>query len=211
MAIALIGAHRSGKSTLARAYAQRRNIPFVETSVSAIWRELGLDPAVTHDFETRLTVQEEILKRIDALYGRFAGLDFITDRSPLDMAAYTLADAIGDRVPAGCQERLAKYVNACFEVTNRRIGMVFLIQPGIPLVEEPGKAAINAGYIEHLNSLILGLSVDERLTSNHFYLPRTMLDFEARMQALVASVDRARSHVVEQFVQARKLGNVLIH
>ncbi len=211
MTIALVGAHRTGKSTLARAYAQRRNVPFVETSVSAIWRELGLDPAATYDFETRLAVQEEILKRVDAQYGKFAGLDFITDRSPLDMAAYTLADAIGDRVPDNCQERLARYINACFDVTNRRFGMVFLIQPGIALVGEPGKAAMNAGYIEHLNSLILGLSVDERLTCHHFYIPRAVLDFESRMQALVASVDRARSNVVEQYAQARKLGNVLIH
>ena len=157
MAVALIGAHRTGKTSLARAFAERRSVPFVETSVSAIWRDMGYDPSVTYDFETRLTVQEEILKRVDAVYGEWAGMDFITDRSPLDMAAYTLADAIGDRVPPGCQERLAKYINACFDVTNRRFGMVFLIQPGIPLVDEPGKAAMNVGYIEHLNSLILGL------------------------------------------------------
>jgi hypothetical protein len=211
MTIALVGAHRTGKSTLARAYAQRRNVPFVETSVSAIWQELGLNPAATYDFETRLAVQEQILKRVDAMYGEFAGVDFITDRSPLDMAAYTLADAIGDRVPDYCQERLARYVNDCFDVTNRRFGMVFLIQPGIALVDEPSKAAINAGYIEHLNSLILGLSVDERLTCQHFYIPRAVVDFESRMQALVASVDRARSNVAEQYIQARKSGNLLVH
>jgi AAA domain len=211
MAVALIGAHRTGKTSLARAYAERRGVPFVETSVSAIWKELGYDPSVTYDFETRLTVQEEILKRVDAVYGNWAGLDFITDRSPLDMAAYTLADAIGDRVPASCQQRLAKYVNDCFDVTNRRFGMVFLIQPGIALVHEEGKAAINVGYIEHLNSLILGLSVDERLTCHHFYMPRAVLDFEDRLQALVASVERARSRVAEHYAEARKLGTVLVH
>lgn len=211
MAISLIGSHRTGKSSLARAYAERRGVPFVETSVSAIWRELGLDPAETYDFETRLMVQEQILKRVDALYGKFAGLDFITDRSPLDMAAYTIAEAIGDRVPDHCQERLAQYVNDCFEVTNRRFGMVFLIQPGIPLVDEPGKAAMNVGYIEHLNSLILGLSVDERLTCSHFYIPRAVLDFEERLQALVTSVDRARGKIAEHYAEARKLGNVSVH
>ncbi len=211
MAVALIGAHRTGKTSLARAYAERRGVPFVETSVSAIWKELGYDPSVTYDFETRLTVQEEILKRVDAVYGNWAGLDFITDRSPLDMAAYTLAEAIGDRVPASCQQRLAKYVNDCFDVTNRRFGMVFLIQPGIALVHEEGKAAINVGYIEHLNSLILGLSVDERLTCHHFYMPRAVLDFEDRLQALVASVERARSRVAEHYAEARKLGTVLVH
>lgn len=211
MAIGLCGAHRTGKTSLARAYAQRRDVPFVETSVSAIWRELGLDPAVTYDFETRLMVQEKILQRVDAVYGEFSGLDFVSDRTPLDMAAYTLGDAIGDRVPVGCHERLAKYINACFEVTNRRFGMVFLIQPGIALVEEEGKAAMNSSYIEHLNSLILGLTVDERLTCQHFYMPRAVLDFEDRLQALSASVDRARGRIADHYTEARKQGNVLIH
>lgn len=211
MSVGLCGAHRTGKTTLARAFADKRGIPFVETSVSAIWRELGYDPAVTYDFETRLTVQEEILKRVDAVYGKYVGLEFITDRTPLDMAAYTLADAIGDRVPEHCQERLAKYVNACFEVTNRRFGIVLLVQPGITLVHEEGKAAVNAGYIEHLNSLILGLTVDERLTASHFYIPRPVLDLETRVTALENCMDRSRERVVAHYAEARKLGVVSIH
>jgi hypothetical protein len=127
------------------------------------------------------------------------------------MAAYTLADAIGDRVPAGCHERLAKYVNACFDVTNRRFGMVFLIQPGIALVDEPGKAAMNASYIEHLNSLIFGLTVDERLSSQHFYMPRAVLDFNERLTALSSSVERSRGRVLEQYQEARRMGTVAIH
>lgn len=211
MTVALVGAHRTGKTTLARAFADKRGIPFVETSVSAIWRELGYDPAVTYDFETRLTVQEEILRRVDAIYAKHTGLEFITDRSPLDMAAYTLADAIGDRVPEHCQERLAKYVNDCFEVTNRRFGLVLLIQPGIRLVYEDGKAAVNAGYIEHLNSLILGLTVDERLTCGHFYVPRPVLELDRRIAALENCVDRSKERIAMQYAEARKTGEVLIH
>jgi hypothetical protein len=211
MTVGLCGAHRTGKTTLARAYAQKRGIPFVETSVSAIWHSLGYDPAKEYDFATRLTVQEEILKRVDAVYAKYAGLDFITDRTPLDMAAYTLGDAIGDRVPADCQVRLAQYVNNCFDVTNRRFGMVLLIQPGIPLVDEPGKAAMNVGYIEHLNSLIFGLTVDERLTSLHYYMPRAILKPDDRLAALESSVDRAKGKVIADLIDAKASGKVLIH
>ena len=211
MSVGLCGSHRTGKTTLARAYAQKRGIQFVETSVSAIWHSLGYDPAKEYDFATRLTVQEEILKRVDAVYAKYAGLDFITDRTPLDMAAYTLGDAIGDRVPPECQVRLANYVNECFAVTNRRFGMVLLVQPGIPLVDAPGKAAMNVGYIEHLNSLILGLTVDERLTSLHYYMPRAILKHEDRLAALEASVDRAKSRATAEFIDARAVGKVLIH
>jgi hypothetical protein len=211
MTIGLCGSHRSGKTTLARAFSQKRGIPFVETSVSAIWRELGLDPAKEYDFATRLTVQEEILKRVDAIYAKYTGLDFITDRTPLDMAAYTLGDAIGDRVPDNCQDRLSAYVRSCFDVTNRRFGMVLLVQPGIALVHEAGKAAMNQGYIEHLNSLILGLTVDERLTSTHFYMPRAVTTREDRLAALEASVDRARARVFSELADAKMSGKVLVH
>lgn len=211
MSVGLCGAHRTGKTTLARAYAQKRGVTFVETSVSAIWHDLGLDPAKEYDFATRLAVQEEILKRVDAIYAKYAGLDFITDRTPLDMAAYTLGDAIGERVPADCQDRLERYVQNCFEVTNRRFGMVLLIQPGIPLVDAPGKAAMNRGYIEHLNSLILGLTVDERLTSLHYYMPRAIVKPEDRLTALESTVERSKGKVIAEFADARKAGTVLIH
>lgn len=211
MTVGLCGSHRCGKTTLARAFAEKRGIPFVETSVSAIWYSLGYDPAKEYDFATRLTVQEEILKRVDAIYAKYAGLDFITDRTPLDMAAYTLGDAIGDRVPAECQDRLDAYVRACFDVTNKRFGLVLLVQPGIPLVDAPGKAAMNRGYIEHLNSLILGLTVDERLTSHHYYMPRAITKHEERLGALESAVDRAKSRVMAEFVQAKSLGTVLVH
>lgn len=192
MSIGLCGGHRTGKTTLAKEYAKKFKIPFVETSVSAIFRELGLDPAVTYDFATRLMIQEEILKRIDAKLADYGGEEFITDRTPIDFIGYTLADAIGDRVPDDCQDRLRKYVNDCFDVTNRRFSSIFLIQPGIRLVREEGKAAMNEAYIEHLNSLILGLTVDERLKSYHFYIPRNVTELDERVMAIKTSVERIK-------------------
>jgi hypothetical protein len=209
--IGLCGAHRTGKTTLARLYAEKHKIRFVETSVSAIWHELGYDPATTYDFGTRLMIQEEILKRVDFVLSQHAGTEFITDRTPLDMAAYTLADAIGDRVPPTMQKRLAKYVEDCFHSTNRRFGVVLLVQPGIALVDEPGKAPINEGYIEHLNSLILGLTVDERMKPAHFYMPRSLKDIDERMTALEAAMSRAKGRVVGEIGEALKMGMLSVH
>src|SRR3569832_863688 len=66
--IGLCGAHRTGKTSLAKAYAKKHGIAFMETSVSAIFKELGLDPAASFDFKTRLDIQEVILERLDAMY-----------------------------------------------------------------------------------------------------------------------------------------------
>lgn len=210
-AVALIGSHRTGKSTLAKAYAEKVKIPFVETSVGKIYSELGYDPSLTYDFVTRLGIQEEILKRVDQIYAKYAGEGFITDRSPLDMAAYTLADAIGDRVPAESHERLLKYVNDCFAVTNKRFQMILLIQPGIPLVFEKNKAALNESYIEHLNSLMLGLSVDERLDVAHFYMPRVLTDLDDRVLALEASINSKMQRTQSELVELKNAGLISIH
>ena len=91
--LGLSGSHRVGKTTLAKLYAEKHGFAFVQTSVSAIFKELGLDPAQTYDFATRLTVQEEILKRLDKTFAEHAGQAAITDRTPLDFLAYTMGDA----------------------------------------------------------------------------------------------------------------------
>ncbi len=192
--IGLCGGHRTGKTSLAKAYAEKHGIAFVETSVSAIFRDLGYDPADTFDFKTRLDIQHEVLVRVDSIYGELNPMDTaITDRTPLDMLAYTMAEAIGKTVRAQDQKRFEEYTRRCFEVTNRRFGTVILVQPGIPLVKTRGKAALNVAYIEHLNSLILGLSVDERLKAAHFYLPRRVVDLDERVGAVGAAVGRATS------------------
>jgi hypothetical protein len=171
---------------------------FVETSVSAIFKELGFDPAVTYDFSTRLTIQEEILMRLERVYAKRNKMTLaITDRTPLDMLAYTMAEAIGDSVSERDQERFRKYAQNCIDVTNRRFSIVCLVQPGIPVIAAEGKAALNEAYIEHLNSLMLGLSVDERVKTSHFYIPRHMTDMDDRIVALDFTIGLVKKRAIE--------------
>lgn len=190
--IGLCGAHRTGKTTLARAYAEKHGLEFVQTSLSAIFKDMGYDPAEKFDFATRLTIQEEILRRTDRMYAAVGPKPAITDRTPVDYIAYTMGDAIGDAVPEDQQARFKKYVQNCIDVTNKRFGVLLVVQPGIPVVAEEGKAALNHAYIEHLNSIILGLSVDERIKAAHFYIPRHMTGMEDRIAALDFAVNRAK-------------------
>jgi hypothetical protein len=195
--IGLCGAHRTGKTTLAKAYALKSGSTFLETSVSAINRELGFDLTREHTFAERLDHQEKILQRIDRIYGEHVGEDVITDRTPLDMISYTMAEAINNRVADEDQERFARYVRNCIDVTNRRFGILMLVQPGIPIVDEEGKAAANAAYIEHLNSIILGFTVDERIRPIHFYIPRKMTGLKERIEAIEYAVKRGEARTLQ--------------
>lgn len=191
--IGLCGAHRTGKTSLARAFAEKHGLEFVQTSVSQVFKDMGLDPAKHYDFGTRMDVQEEILRRHDQLYAQHTKADLaITDRTPLDFLMYTLADAVHDAVAEADQARFKKYVQSCFDVTNKRFAVLLVVQPGIPIIAEEGKASLNPAYIEHLNSLVLGLSADERIKTSHFYLPRSTTDMEDRINALDFALGRAR-------------------
>lgn len=208
MTVALCGAHRVGKSTLAREYAKKHGWKFAETSVSAIFRELGHDPAESFDFRTRLTIQEQILIRLNKFYRDTQGNSVITDRSPIDMLAYTMAEAIGEAVSPADQKRFKAYANSCFEVTNKWFSSILVVQPGITLVYEEGKAALNEAYIEHLNSLIIGLCNDERLNVPHFYIPRSRTD----MQERIKSVDVANQRGLERaMLQASQMESRSFH
>lgn len=204
--IGLLGSHRTGKTTLAKAYAQKHDLAFVETSVSAIFKSLGLDPAAKFTFSERLDIQEEVLRVVDKSYDKINSLyGAIADRTPLDMLAYTMSEAIGDSVSEKDQARFEAYARKCFEVTNRRFSCVILVQPGIPVVHEEGKASLNAAYMEHLNSLMLGLSVDERVEIPHFYIPRSRLTIEDRMVSLESAMqvtDRAAIQDCERLLKA---------
>lgn len=208
--IGLCGAHRTGKTTLAKAYALKSGSTFLETSVSAINRELGFDLNKEHNFGERLAHQEVILERIDGIYAKHAGEDVITDRTPLDMIAYTMAEAINDRVAKEDQARFKRYVQKCIDVTNRRFGILMLVQPGIPVIAEEGKAAPNLAYIDHLNQIILGLTVDERVRPIHFYVPRNVVGLKERIEAVEYAVKRGEVRTM-QIIQAEVAAGSTLH
>lgn len=193
MIVGITGAHRGGKSTLARAYAEKHKLEYLASPVSSIFRELGYDPSITYDFTTRLDIQEEILKRLDKQYAEVRGIRMVvTDRTPIDMLAYTLGDVNGQTLRAADEPRLKQYIKNCFEVMNKRFSVLLVVQPGIPVLWEEGKASLSDGYIEHVASLVLGFSVDERMSVPHFYIPRHMLDPVERLTALEYAVNRTR-------------------
>ena len=186
MSIGLCGSHRTGKTTLADLVSQRTGIPFVRTSTSDVFREHGLDPSRPLDFTRRLWIQNKILDAAEKVWNAGRGR-FITDRTPIDMAAYTLADIQGstDISFSGLEE----YLSRCFDATNKFFRVLVLVQPGIPLVHEEGKAALNEGYLEHLNFLMLGLCNDERVLSKFLRLPRVITAIEDRVDSILQALN----------------------
>lgn len=184
MSLGLCGSHRTGKSTLAKAISLRTGKPFIKTLTSDVFRQHGLDPALPMDFKTRLSIQQQVLIAAEEIW-HAEKESFITDRTPIDMMAYTLADIQGSTQVDFSE--LERYVEHCFEVTNRFFDALIVLQPAIPLAHADGKAALNRAYMEHLNSLILGLCSDERLACGVLCVRREVTDLGERVSKVLGA------------------------
>jgi hypothetical protein len=180
--LGLCGAHRTGKTTLAIALASHLNLPFVRTTTSQVFAELGLDPAEPMDFKTRLFVQNHVLDAAEQVWQNSVS-PFVSDRTPIDMIAYTLGDIQG-RTEVDF-DLLSQYIHRCFVSTNKFFQNLAIVQPGITLVYEEGKAALNAAYIEHINILVIGLCNDSRLKAQVFCNRREAIALDVRMSNIL--------------------------
>ena len=182
MNIGLCGSHRTGKTTLAEAISKKNGMPFLRTVTSKVFQQYGIDPSMPMDLKTRLGIQHKILDAAEKIW-QTAEEQFITDRTPLDMMAYTLADIQGTTEINF--DELEGYLARCIDVTNTFFALLVLVQPGIPLMHEEGKAALNEGYLEHLNYMILGLCNDDRVKGTFICLHRTMTSIDERVDTVL--------------------------
>lgn len=204
--IGLAGAHRTGKSTLAQEYSLLAGIPFVQTSTSEVFKEMGFDPKLDYGFKIRMMIQNKILDVGNALWSKYKGA-FITDRTPVDMLAYTMADVQRENLDKDDEKLFMEYQARCFELTNRHFGALFVIQPGIQLVDAEGKAPINEAYIEHINTLAIGIANDQRLKINRYILNRSVLDLHKRCE----TVDRIIHRFYEESIEKRLRTGAGVH
>jgi predicted ATPase len=212
--IGLSGPHRVGKTTLAQAFAQKCEIPFVRTSATEVFAMIGKDPKADYPIEERIAIQEAILYAFERQYAeaRSRAEVWISDRTPIDLASFMMAD-IQRSTFDGSPELAAMvndYVKRCIDATNLWFSVVVLVQPGIVTVEAEGKAPACPAYMEHLNSLQLGLLLHEKLESRHFLIPRRFTSLEHRVESLKnATVAANESYRLSAC--RRKASGILLH
>lgn len=202
MSIGLTGTHRTGKSTLARAYSLAEGVPFLETGATQVFLDMGLDPKVDYPLDTRLEIQKRILDSFDKQYSA-AKYEFVTDRTPIDLMAYMLADVQRQNTTPEQAKKITDYMVDCASVTNTHFTTLVVLQPGIPIVEEAGKAPANMAYMEHISSLVMGLVVSEMILPAHYYIPRAMTGMPERLRCLKKVTGRTlEKH--QSFIQQRQ-------
>lgn len=196
--IGLTGAHRTGKTTLAKEVSERMGIPFVQTSSSEVINSLGFYVQDELTFTDRLLVQNAILDDALAKWGQYAGQTFITDRTPIDMLAYTMADIQRSTLDVGIDSLDHQYViyrNRCLQSTLETFKMLAHLPPGITPAADLSKAQVTIGYIEHIYLIITGL-LTAPMPVHKFRFGDSTLDLEERIRQLMLAWDHVMKHEV---------------
>jgi hypothetical protein len=186
--IGLCGAHGTGKTTLAIALSQKLGIPYIPIDASNVFLEHKFHPSDKLDIRTRLFLQQKILAKAEDIWFDVDEPSFICDRTPLDMAAYMLADVGNGELDkhkhthkhTHTQSEVMDYLQDCFNVTARYFGKIVLIPPAIPFVEREYKAAINQPLIFKLHTQLLGML--NYLDLPYKELPKDCLDLGDRVK-----------------------------
>ena len=162
--IGIAGAHRVGKTTLCKELEKYGNYQFVPTNLSQVLKDLNTEAdmlqkaSVERYIELQAVLLDHIGYTIKDLHQNKSGV-FIVDRTPIDTLAYfrlrfnfESIEYLDNKTIAALEAYRDKAYQLCYEHLNH----IFLLQPGIVLQSEDGKALANEWYIDQLNTLMAG-------------------------------------------------------
>ena len=189
MIIGLLGAHRTGKTTLAKAVASVSGIRYMEVKLSAAQRILGFDSSnQNYTFKERRAIQSGLLEYMGLLLEATAQGDVIYDRTPLDLIGYTISLANANVLDEDDEAWLEKFISDCHLLTSHYFDVVHLIQPGIPLIKDNDTSAVTQqGYINHLNYIYRGVVMEMNYRTKAYILPIWITDINQRVNHILRS------------------------
>jgi nicotinamide riboside kinase len=189
MRIGITGPHRSGKTTLARALAEHYGIEFLTSVAGGAVRDHGFDMVNGNRLTPAgIDMQDDLMSRI-LMQAHNAGPSFVADRTPLDAAAYLMADATANAGDRETRQRAVWYMEYSMKETSSLYDIVFVLPPAIPFEEEDGKAPDNDAYTEHFHLLIQGMLAESPDPINAFVIPRDNVLLLDRINSAITTID----------------------
>ena len=178
MSVGLSGSHGVGKTTLAKKIAETNDWEFLPSRAGDCFTELEL-PFTGLSFEQLMQVQELILNRFIEQAQKQSGM-WISDRTPLDFAAYVLATH-GENASDEQMMVIKKYLSDCFNAASKYVSMIMYIPPGIPFVNDGTRPEFDEDFQTKYHNVCMAFMHDSRLFSMRAMLAESTTDLDLRV------------------------------
>jgi hypothetical protein len=173
--------------------AEQLGIPYRSANISGgkVWTTMS--PSDNMTFGERIEVQEQILDEYISLIRTTGSMEFVCDRTPIDILAYLLSN-IDSTTSNIFDKRVENFISRCVQQTQQNFNSIVLIPPGIPFVgdiSKNGKVYNSKAYQESLTNIIYGAF------SRYFFklelkklviVPDDILDLDKRIDFIVQSL-----------------------
>jgi hypothetical protein len=196
MLYGICGAHRSGKTTLAKAVADQLGIDFLDASVSSATKG-RFDPVAPMTLRERLEMQVDVFERHLELILQ-AGRPAIVDRTPLDFYAYLLAEfhMTSDRfAEQDVLEAAAFLAEQYLEAVKINYDMIFFAEI-LPVYEVDTSKATppeNRAFQLHIDALMRGGLSHIHDDMNYAFVPAMAL--EPRVQQVADLIEERMNDI----------------
>lgn len=155
MRIGFSGAHRTGKTTLAKKVSEIYGYEFIAGSATPVFNRFGVTPNQYIPIKTRFEIQRAVL---DDFCERVSGSNrFVTDRTPFDFIGYMRAELCTNAFfeeNTVTERELTDYFNQCYEAAAKYLDLTIFLEPALPIVFEEGKGSLNKHYIHNVSALM---------------------------------------------------------
>ena len=150
--IGLTGAGGTGKTTLAKALAEKYDIPYVSEGVRTYMKENNISHLRELDSKGPKKLQDVVLARKMLL--ELSNESFIADRTSIDTAAYCLRWCSRDDE---LQEWVKGYVDACLRYASLFYDIIVFVPTGVFPLEDDGVRSSKPAYQFEVQTLMWGL------------------------------------------------------
>jgi len=192
--IGLSGPHKSGKTTLAKAYARRWNLDYVDMNIRGVLKSFGVSPNEELNFPRRLEIQENLVSHFHNMLS-YRNRSYITDRTYMDIAAMTLS-FMPHTITALEGESVAAHLNRCYDgqsqLFNNLIVMGNAFEPPVD-TSNPHKATYNWAWNFQIEALIKGLVLNQHNHCITNFLTDKYDTVEKRLERLDSLLERDTS------------------
>lgn len=196
--IGFVGSHRVGKTSTAEQLSKTLqehynvNLPFLKTEVSKSFSWVGVNPSDHVSFGERIVIQKEIFSKMEKFFLQTTG-GFITDRTPLDLMGYLLAN-IDSTTSSVFDEQVHNLKQNIHELTERVFDVLVYVPVSFPFIEEGskvGKVYASYAYREAI-SRILYYDVSNFETKRKLVIkiPQSMNSFYERIDYIIEKLTK---------------------